>query len=150
MIVSLANSAGAGFSSISRSEVSPSNLHMTSKNLYNLQVRKPSRCSGTAQMSFYSHSHNLTVKSISCDSVASTSQKLISISIHLSSMIHFSSKSTYLFPFLLGAFQPQNAQIMTLLIMKEIMKILMTMMMMMKNKRDGEEGYKNNSCGSDH
>lgn len=33
--------------------------------------------------------------------------------------------------------------------MKEIMKILMTMMMMMKNKRDGEEDYKNNSCGSD-
>lgn len=34
--------------------------------------------------------------------------------------------------------------------MKEIMKILMTMMMMMKNKRDVEEDYKNNSCGSDH
>lgn len=33
--------------------------------------------------------------------------------------------------------------------MKEIMKILMTMMMTMKNKRDGEEDYKD-CCGSDH
>lgn len=55
-------------------------------------------------------------------------------------MINFSSKSTYLFSYLLWAFQPQNVQIMTPLIMKEIMKILMTMMMMgMKNKRDDEE-----------